>query len=198
LHQRWRMSAGERRSGRGFTLVEVLVASALLIVAATGLAQLVAIGARANHRAKGLTTTAFLAAQKMEQLRSLSWVYDEVGGLRSDMSTDVSREPLAGGGLGLSITPSGSLEQSLDGCADYVDAAGHWLGTGTRPPGNSVFVRRWAVRPFASDPSHTRVLIVLAAALEEERQFATLPSPRPHLSQDSVLVTLKVRQVGTP
>jgi prepilin-type N-terminal cleavage/methylation domain-containing protein len=197
LHHPWRMSAGHGRSEQGFTLVEVLVASSLLIVAATGLAQLVGIAARANHRARGLTTTAFLAAQKMEQLRSLSWAYDAGGGLRSDTSTDVSREPLAGGGLGLSTTPSGSLERNLDGCADYVDASGHWLGTGTTPPGDSAYVRRWAVLPAASDPSHARVLVVLAAALEEERQFAPLPSPRPHLPQDSVLVTLKVRQAGT-
>jgi len=190
------MSAADDRRESGFTLVEVLVASLLLIVAATGIAQLVGITARANHRAKGQTTTAFLAAQKMEQLRSLSWTFDEDGGLRSVKSTDLSRDPPTLGGLGLDPTPSGSLDRSLDGCVDYLDAAGHWVGTGTTPPAGSVYVRRWAVLPGPIDPAHTRALVVLAAALEEESRLAS--SSRPRLPQDAVLVTLKVRQAGAP
>ena len=154
--------------------------------------------------------TAFLAAQKMEQLRSLSWTFDEDGGLRSDTSTDLSRDPPTVGGFGLDPTPSGSLDRSLDGCVDYLDAAGHWVGTGTTPPAGSVYVRRWAVLPGPIDPAHTRALVVIAAALEEESRLAgrtttsstasssRCTSSRPRLPQDAVLVTLKVRQAGAP
>jgi prepilin-type N-terminal cleavage/methylation domain-containing protein len=184
------------RSDRGFTLVEVLVAAALLIVAAAGVAQLVAVAARANRIARGQAKTTMMAVEKMEQLRSLSWSYDESGGLRSDSSTDVSRVPATTGGAGLTATPAGSLERKVGGCVDYLNGAGQWVGTGTTPPVTAVYVRRWAVLPLEADPSHSRVLVVLAASLDEERELGT--SPRPRLPQDTLLVALKTRQMGTP
>jgi prepilin-type N-terminal cleavage/methylation domain-containing protein len=184
---------------RGFTLVEVVVAAALLIVAAAGVAQLVAIGVRASRIARGETTTALLAAQKMEQLRSLSWTFDSSGGVRSDTSTDVSRDPVVSGGTGLGTTPAGSLEHSVDGCVDYLDGAGRWIGTGTAIPANTVYVRRWAVLPLMADPVHTRVLVVVASALEEERALGSVsPTSRPRLPQDTLLVAVKTRQVEAP
>jgi type II secretory pathway pseudopilin PulG len=184
---------------RGCTLVEVIVAAALLIVAAAGIAQLIAIAVRASRIARGQTMTTMVAAQKMEQLRSLSWTFDSSGGVRSDTSTDVSRDPAASGGIGLGTTPAGSLERSVDGCVDYLDRAGRWIGTGTTVPSDSVYVRRWAVLPLSADPAHARVLVVLAAALEEERALGPLiPAPRPRLPQDTVLVALKTRQMEAP
>src|SRR5689334_7712849 len=193
------MAARAPDRDRGFTLVEVVVAGALLVVAAAGVAQLIAIAIRANRIARGQTVTTMTAAQKMEELRALVWAYDASGGLRSDASSDVSRDPAASGGTGLSVTPAGSLDRSIDGCVDYLDASGHWMGSGAAVPAAAVYVRRWAVLPLASDPSHTRVLVVLAAAIEEERTLgASMPAPRPHLPQDTVLVTVKTRQMEAP
>jgi type II secretory pathway pseudopilin PulG len=192
---------GARGPGRdrGFTLVEVVVAGALLVVAVAGVAQLIAIAIRANRIARGQTVTTITAVQKMEELRALAWAYDASGGLRSDTSTDVSRDPAAIGGTGLSVTPSGSLDRSIDGCVDYVDASGRWIGSGATVPAGAVYLRRWAVLPLASDPTHTRVLVVLAAALDEERTLeSSLPTPRPHLPQDTLLVTVKTRQTEAP
>jgi prepilin-type N-terminal cleavage/methylation domain-containing protein len=56
----------------GFSLVEVLVASALLVGAIAALAHVFVIAARANLDAQSATYATVLAMQKMEELRSTS------------------------------------------------------------------------------------------------------------------------------
>jgi prepilin-type N-terminal cleavage/methylation domain-containing protein len=56
----------------GFSLVEVLVASALLVGAITTLAHVFVFAARANVEAQYATYATVLAMQKMEELRSTS------------------------------------------------------------------------------------------------------------------------------
>ena len=58
---------------RGFTLLEVLVASAILAVALMSLAQLLGAEVAANAAAGETTIAALLAAQKMEDLRAEPW-----------------------------------------------------------------------------------------------------------------------------
>jgi prepilin-type N-terminal cleavage/methylation domain-containing protein len=181
---------------RGFTLIEVLVATAILVVVATGIAQLIALAVRTSEAARARTASAFLATQKMEQLRSLTWTSDETGASQSDFSTDLSLDPPAAGGTGLAPTPSGTLERSVRGYVDYQDAAGRWIGAGLTPPSGAVYVRRWAVLPLADDPDNARVLVVLAATLREEASIRG--SPRPRLPEDTLLISLKTRQMAVP
>jgi prepilin-type N-terminal cleavage/methylation domain-containing protein len=61
------------RTEHGFSLLEVLVASTLLSVALLSLAQLLALATAANASAGRATYAAVLAAEQLEQLRSLSW-----------------------------------------------------------------------------------------------------------------------------
>jgi len=180
----------------GFTLVEVLVAAALLIVAAAGVAQLLAIGLRAAETGRAATSTATLAAQKMEQLRSLTWAYEDDGAARSDTYTDVSRDPPGSGGRGLDPSPAGTLDRNTAGYVDYLDARGRWLAAGPDPPPGAAFVRRWAVQAAGDDPQDSRVLIVLAALVAEDRVAIAAGTPRPRLPRDAVLVSLKTRQRG--
>ena len=182
----------------GFTLVETLVSALLLTVAAAGIAQLTMLAADASAAARARTVTALLAAQKMEQLRSLLWARDADGGVLSDRYTDVSREPFSASGNGLSVTTAGTLERNIDGYVDYLDAAGAWIGGGSEPPQGAVYLRRWAVLALEQDPQDTRVLIVLAATIKEERSIAGRPGPRPRLPEDTILVSLRTRQLVTP
>jgi prepilin-type N-terminal cleavage/methylation domain-containing protein len=55
----------------GFTLVEVLVAVAILMVAWLAAARLFASSVTANAGARGITQATILAVEKMEQLRAL-------------------------------------------------------------------------------------------------------------------------------
>jgi prepilin-type N-terminal cleavage/methylation domain-containing protein len=167
----------------GFTLIEVLVSAALLIVAATGMAQLTTIAANSVEGARGRTTTTMLASQKMEQLRSLVWTYDPGGARRSDVSTDASRDPFTSDGRGLAPSPAGTLDRNLDGYVDYVDARGRWIGAGSTPPPETAYVRRWAILALEADPDHTRVLIVFAKTMKNE---------------GAVVIALKTRMMGSP
>jgi type II secretory pathway pseudopilin PulG len=55
---------------RGSSLVEVLVAATITVIALTSLAQVIVIAVAANQRAKSHTMATILAQEKMEQLMS--------------------------------------------------------------------------------------------------------------------------------
>jgi hypothetical protein len=121
------------------------------------------------------SSTAIMAAAKMEELRSLAWTYEPsepgvAGTLRSDRTTDLSRpDRPARAGAGLSLSPSGSLYLNTPPFVDYLDEAGRWVGNGNDPPEGAVFIRRWAVVPLAADPERTLVLHVLATTVRHEQ-----------------------------
>lgn len=59
---------GSIETSRGCSLLEVLVATACLVVALVAVAQVIVVAARANHRAKETTFATVLAQQKMEEI----------------------------------------------------------------------------------------------------------------------------------
>jgi prepilin-type N-terminal cleavage/methylation domain-containing protein len=130
---------------RGFTLVEVLVALAILCVAALGGIQLAAVATEMTSRARMQSTATGLASSRMEQLRSLTFEFDAAGLRVTDLSTDVSADPPAPGGAGLGVSASASLDGNVAGYVDFLDGNGSWIGQGTSPPPGTVFVRRWAI-----------------------------------------------------
>ena len=64
---------------RGFALLDALLASTLLVVGVLSLAQIFALAARANGTARHLTIASVLAAQKIEELRSMPWRVPDEG-----------------------------------------------------------------------------------------------------------------------
>jgi len=61
------------RDAGGFSLIEVLVATAIMVVALVSLAQVLALATSLNASAGRTTFAAALASQKLESLRGLSW-----------------------------------------------------------------------------------------------------------------------------
>lgn len=153
----------------GFSLIEVLLALTLLIVAVIGLAQLFVYAARAERQGRALTTASVLASQKVDQLRSLAFTYDAAGVRVTDVVSDTTTVPESPtGGVGLTPSAVTALETNTPGYCDFLDAAGRDLGAGPTPPSGTVFVRRWAIAPLPDDPQdslmiHVRVLSRLAA-----------------------------------
>lgn len=146
----------------GFSLLEVLVATTIFAVAVAALADLCAVSTRANTSARATTVASMLAAQKMEQLRALTWGFDELARPLTDTTTDISVSPEEpGAGTGLSPSPAGALAQNTAGYCDFLDATGESLGGATVPPATAVFVRRWSVEPLPSNPANTLVLQVI-------------------------------------
>ena len=153
-----RTSAGER----GFSLLEVLFATTMLVVGVAGLAQLFALSTRTNTSARATTFASLLAQQKMEQLRGLTWGFDTLGLPLTDTSTNIAaavESPT--GGTGLTPSPTGTLGSNTNGYVDYLDATGKSLGSGSNAPQGTVFVRRWSIEPLPTNPNNTLVLQVL-------------------------------------
>jgi len=130
---------------RGFSLVEVLIATTLLTVGVIGLAHLSIISIRTNAHARLTTFESTLALRKAEQLNALTWSYDAPGNPSSDITTDTTSDPEGSGGTGLAPSPPDALTRNTDGYVDYLDAQGHSLGGGASPPHDVVFVRRWSI-----------------------------------------------------
>jgi prepilin-type N-terminal cleavage/methylation domain-containing protein len=111
---------------RGFTLIEVVVALAVLCSGTVALAQLPLLAARANDRARLTTIAATMAVGKMEEIESMSW-------------SELVPSPVA------------SLVHNTPGYCDFLDDSGRLLATDTSPPSGSSFVRRWSVAPSWSN-----------------------------------------------
>ena len=94
-------------SARGFSLLEVLVATTTLLLALSAFAQLLIAAALAARRARALTQASVFAAQKLEALLPDGAI---AGGLRA--------------------SPPAALAENTDGYCDFLDAAGAVVGAG--------------------------------------------------------------------
>jgi type II secretory pathway pseudopilin PulG len=179
----------------GFTLIETLVSVAMMTAAALGVAQLFAVATSQNVAAKNQTTTSILAAQKMEQLRGLTWGYtaDAPGLPITDTTTDLSTEPPTALGTGLNASPAGSLDASTPGFVDYLDRFGQWVGTGAAPVDGTVYIRRWSIEPLPTNPNNTLIFQVLVTTSRRE-QLHTGTGARARLPEDAWLVGVKTRK----
>ena len=157
-----------RVDGAGFALLEVLITAGLAITVAAGASHILAIAVRASHSARVRTMASMLAAERIEQLRSLAWSHVTTSGPAismsfSDFTTDLSNDPATDSGPGLLPSPPGTLEANVAGYVDYLDGAGRRVGAGGSPPATAVYIRRWAVRPLASDPENILAFQVVVA-----------------------------------
>jgi type II secretory pathway pseudopilin PulG len=134
-------------STAGISLVEVIVATALLATSIIGVAQLFAVAIGSNIASQTVTCTTVLAAQKLEHLRS-----------------DTRLTP----------SPPRALEEDTPGHVDYVDAWGSVLDE-RGPPDGARYVRRWSVRPSPADPENTFILQVRVARVGPPASRERLP-----------------------
>jgi len=146
----------------GFSLVETMVATALLATAVVTLAQLFVLSTKTNVASHNTTYAAVLAEQKMEELRALAWGYDTQGLPISDTATDTTVTPMTtSGGTGLQPSTSTALQENTSGYVDFIDAFGNKLGTGANPPQNAIYTRRWSITALPTNPNNTLVIQVL-------------------------------------
>jgi hypothetical protein len=139
----------------------------LLVTGVVATAQMFVVATRGNLAAQRGTFTTTLAQEKLEQLRGLAWGFDPAGLPISDYTTNISVDPPAAGGLGLSASPPNALSANVDGYVDYLDRYGRSLGGGADVPPNAVYVRRWSVEPLPTNPNNTLILQVLAFAVND-------------------------------
>lgn len=180
---------------RGFSLIEALIALALLALVLGSVGQLAVAAVVANGEARHVSALTAAALEKMEQLRGLAWGYDDLGMPVSDTTSDVSVfPPRPAGGRGLLPSPEGTLDADTPGYVDYLAANGSWTGNAFLPGSGSIYVRRWAVSPLAACPGDGLVLRVRAGRLAVDPPSGGLPGPR--LASETVLITIRIRAGG--
>jgi len=129
----------------GFSLIEVLIATAIVVGSMAALAPLFVLSGHAN-RVAGSSSIALLAAQqKLEQLRA---------------APDGN------------ASPSGALAADTTGYVDYLDARGAPLSDSG---GGAMFTRRWSVEPLGDPVRSVvlRVFVIPASASRERGRSAT-------------------------
>ena len=160
----------DERSGRdwrpaGSTLVEVLVATLVMVTGVLAMAQLISTATANNLVARHSTVATILAEQKLEQLRGLAWGIDAAGALVSDLTTDTTTVPESPvGGTGLQTSPSTALQRNTPGYVDHVSAVGRIVGRGAQAPPTAVYTRRWSVEPALAGADGPLVIQVLVTA----------------------------------
>jgi len=170
----------------GITLLDALVATAILVTVTTGVAGLLTWSTRAVAAAATETTAVWLAQQKLEQLAALEWSVDEGGFARSDESTSVAVDPMRASGPGLRASPGPTADVNTPEYVDFTGADGSWRGN-TAPSPGAAFVRRWSVVPVAGDPQNTLVLTVSVRPLSEARRGSR------QVSSGATLQTVRTR-----
>jgi type II secretory pathway pseudopilin PulG len=155
-------------SVRGFTLLETLVATGILITALAGVAQLFVL---ASHLTRQASTSgaALLAAQdKLEALRAAAFEFDATG----TAVTDTALQP----------SPSTSLSEDIRPYVDWLDDAGGPL----EQADGAALIRRWRISQAAFLPPETIAIEVCV--------FARDVTDRGPQSADACLSTLRTRQ----
>lgn len=155
-------------SSRGFSLVEVIVASAILACAVLSVAQVMAVATSSTAGARGVSEATLLAWQKVDELRGLAFTFDDVG----DPVTDDALAP----------SPGGTLSRDASGYVEYLDTLGQRLddgGLAGRPRG-ARYRRRWAIALSSGSPDAVilRVRVLDVARDEELASAATIRARR--------------------
>lgn len=181
-------------SQRGFSILEVTIATGIMAGALVTLAQMFAVSVANNKSARSLSYTTILAEQKMEQLRGLEWGFDNLGLPMSDTSTNTAAPiETASGGTGLSVSPHGTLTANTSGWVDYIDQFGNILGGGVTPMANTVYIRRWAIEPLPTNPNNTLIIHVLVTK-RPSRGSADNDGSTVRLPDEARLVSVKTRK----
>jgi type II secretory pathway pseudopilin PulG len=165
------MTLTYRSGASGFTLLETVVATSVLVTALAGLAQLFALTARSTQEAGDQGAALAAAQNQIEVLRSLAFSYGPLG----EAVTDAA----------LTLCDSASLEADTAGCADYLDAAGAIVDP-ARDAHGAVWTRRWRVT--AIDPWAPEALAI------EVCVFRWPANDRSPVTADACLATVRTRQ----
>ena len=148
----------------GMSLIETMVALALLLIVAAGVMSLAAVAMSTTENQGHLgARTAEYAQDKMEQLLALNYL---------DVSTDTTVYPaVISPGVGKGLTAGGGLNPNapVAGYSDYVDLSGNPIAA----TANWQYIRVWQITANATDDLKT--ITVLTQVRADVGQPANLP-----------------------
>jgi hypothetical protein len=146
-------------SDAGSSLVETMVATALLLVVVGGLGSMGVVGMMTTENQGHLAArTTEYAQDKMEQLLVLSW---------GDSTSDTRVFPAAEtGGTGLAIGGNSNPASPVAGYADYLNKAGTLVaGVAGAPPADWYYKRVWQVSLPAANLKQIAVTVTVKSSL---------------------------------
>jgi hypothetical protein len=147
------------RSDQGSSLIETVVATALLLVVIGGLGSMGVVGMMTTENQGHLAArTTEYAQDKMEQLLVLAW---------GDSTSDTRVFPAApSGGTGLSVGGNSNPATPVAGYADYLDKSGTLIATadGSAPQG-WFYKRVWAVSSPMANLKQIEVTVTVESTL---------------------------------
>ncbi|SRR6266849_3558566 len=152
-----------RKSQAGMSLIETMIALALLLVVAAGVLGLGAVALSTTENQGHLAArTAEYAQDKMEQLLALRY---------GDILTDTTVFPSAITGAGTGLQVGGNLTPNAPaaGYADYLDASGNTVAAG----GNWQYIRVWLITQNAA--ANLKTVSVLSQVRYGVGQTGLLP-----------------------
>jgi prepilin-type N-terminal cleavage/methylation domain-containing protein len=123
----------------GFTLIEAIVATAIIATTLVALAHLFTIGAAQTLNNRHALPAITAAQAKLRQLQALTWSYG-------------AEAPE------LALSPSRTLVEDVNAFVEYLDGNSSVITTGGRQ--SAAFIRRWSIRPRNSTDLDTLVLRV--------------------------------------
>jgi Tfp pilus assembly protein PilV len=151
----------------GFSLVEAIVALAILSVGVLSLAQLFPLSTMANMSARHATYAAVLAGTKVEELRALAWRFDHRGAPVSD-----------------------PILHAAEG-TDYVDRYGNQIDAGSEASHDAaIYARHWTIEPLATDPANS---LIIQVRVHPRRGAATDANTLIRVPGETRVVTLRRR-----
>ncbi len=145
-------------SERGTTLIETMIASAILLIVLTGLLSMVGLATNYTENHGHLEArTAEYAQDKMEQLLALAY-----GDAASDTANIVT---VSSGGAGLALGGSVDTNAPVDGYVDWLSSAGKMMGGGTTAPDGWFYERVWEVTAASSGVKEIKVTATVRASV---------------------------------
>jgi hypothetical protein len=179
---------------RGFSIVEVIFATAVMATALVALGQMLALSVSNNQSSHTGTYSTVLAHEKMEQLRALTWGFDALGLPLTDTTTNTALPVESpAGGVGLTPSPPGTLQSSTPGYVDYVDRFGNVLGGGGSVLAKTAYIRRWSIEPLPAGQNNTIVIQVLVTK-KANRGAADLAGSTQRHRDEARLMSVKTRK----
>lgn len=165
---------GQRRlrgSQAGVTLIETVIALAILLIVATGIMSVALVGIMTTENQGHLAArSAEYAQDKIEQLMSLSY---------ADTVTDTTVFPsVNGGGSGLSIGGSTDPAAPVLNYVDYLDATGNpmALGVGGAAPAGWYYIRVWQISNPAGTNNIKQITVTAKVAFNVGSRGSGLPT----------------------
>ena len=147
LHRSRRNDNSRRNSQAGISLIETMIALALLLIAAAGIMTMATVAMSTTETQGHLAArTAEYAQDKMEQLLALQY---------PDTQTDTTVFPaVVGGCCGLQVGGNLNANAPVVGYSDYVDKSGNPVGAGA----NWQYVRVWQITQVGANMKQITVL----------------------------------------